>query len=230
MTIKSKNKITTIPEVIAHPTSTASEQYRTIATNLDFIIKDKKLKSIILTSPEAGAGKTTTLVNIATILSQNGKSVLVIDCDLRKPTAHRRFNLPNNKGLVNVIVNDYKLTDCVQKIEALNGLSVLTCGPIPPNPSEIINSLGMKKLMTSISANKSKYDVILIDTPPALVVNDAKSISTLTDGVIIVSRHNQTRKADISATVRELNQTHANILGVVINDLPKTEHDYYYGT
>ena len=107
---------------------------------------------------------------------------------------------------------------------------MLTCGPIPPNPSEIINSLGMKKLMTSISANKSKYDVILIDTPPALVVNDAKSISTLTDGVIIVSRHNRTRKADISATVRELNQTHANILGVVINDLPKTEHDYYYGT
>lgn len=228
MSKKNKNKTTTIPEVVSHPTSTPSEQYRTIATNLDFMMKDKNLKTVIITSPEAGAGKTTSLVNIATILSQNGKSVLFIDCDLRKPTAHKRFNLPNTKGLVNIIVEDAKQSECIQSIDALSGLSILTCGPIPPNPSEIINSQGMKNFINNIRKSIS-YDVILIDTPPALAVNDAKSLSTLTDGVIIVSRYNQTKKMDIKATADELNKVDANILGVIINDLPKTEHDYYYG-
>lgn len=225
---KLKNKLTTIPEVVAHPTSSTSEQYRTIATNLEFMIKDKNLKTLIITSPEAGAGKTTTLVNIATIMSQNEKSVLFIDCDLRKPTAHRRFNLSNTKGLVNIIVNDMDINDCVQSIEALNGLSILTCGPIPPNPSEIINSYGMKHFLDSITTNED-YDIILIDTPPALIVNDAKSLSVVSDGTIIVSRYNQTKKADIQETVKDLERINANILGVIINDLPKTEHDYYYG-
>lgn len=228
MSKKEKNKITTIPEVVSHPTSTASEQYRTIATNLDFLMKDKRLKTIIITSPEAGAGKTTSLVNIATILSQSGKSVLVIDCDLRKPTVHKRFNLSNTKGLVNIIVNDDKQKECIQSIDALSGLSILTSGPIPPNPSEIINSQGMKKFINNVRKS-SLYDVILIDTPPALVVNDSKSLSTFTDGVIIVSRYNQTKKIDIQKTANELNKVDANVLGVIINDLPEAEHDYYYG-
>lgn len=220
--------MTTIPEVVSHPTSTPSEQYRTIATNLDFLMKDQQLKTVIITSPEAGAGKTTSLVNIATVLSQTGKSVLVIDCDLRKPTVHKRFNLPNAKGLVNIIVDDAQQKECIQSIDALSGLSIVTSGPIPPHPSEIIHSHGMKNFIKNVRES-NLYDVILIDTPPALVVNDSKSLSTLTDGVIIVSRYNQTKKIDIQKTANELNKVNANVLGVIINDLPETEHDYYYG-
>lgn len=228
--MKRKNKSikNAMPEVIANPTSSASEQYRTIATNIAFILKDKELKTFAISSAEAGAGKSTTALNVASALAQQGKQVLLIDGDLRKPTLHKKAMISNSKGLSSIIVKDLPIKDCLNKMEILPNLTIITAGPIAPNPSELINSNKMSKFINNIKSS-NVFDVIIIDTPPILVVNDTISIMQYLDSIALVARHNKSLKTDISECIRQLDQIKAINLGIILNDQPKTEHNYYYG-
>ena len=228
--MKRKNKLikNAIPEVIANPTSAASEQYRTIATNIAFILKDKKLSTFAISSAEAGAGKSTTALNVASALAQQGKRVLLIDGDLRKPTLHKKAMISNSKGLSSIIVKDIPINECITKMETLPNLAIVPAGPISPNPTELINSNKMSKFIEYIKSSNI-FDIVVVDTPPILVVNDTISIMQYLDAISLVARHNKSRKTDISECLRQLNQIKAINLGVILNDQPKTEHNYYYG-
>lgn len=226
--MKKRLKNSTEPELISKPRSSASEQYRSVRANLGFLIKDKNYKSILITSAEAGAGKTTTGVNLALTFATQGTKVLYIDADLRKPMVHKHLGLSNLKGLTSHLVNDIPLDECIQTKEEFLGLDVLTAGPVPPNPAECLNSKAMDNLLSNV---EGIYDLILIDTPPALVVGDAKVLASKKeiDGILLVARHNQTKKAELSQTKQNLKQVDANFIGIVLNDTPKTKHTYYYG-
>lgn len=228
--MKRKNKLikNAIPEVISNPTSAASEQYRTIATNIAFILKDKKLSTFAISSAEAGAGKSTTALNVASALAQQGKRVLLIDGDLRKPTLHKKAMISNSKGLSSIIVKDIPINECITKMEALPNLAIVPAGPISPNPTELINSNKMSKFIEYIKSSNI-FDIIVVDTPPILVVNDTISIMQYLDAISLVARHNKSRKTDISECIRQLNQIKAINLGIILNDQPKTDHNYYYG-
>ena len=228
--MKRKNKSikSAMPEVIANPTSSASEQYRTIATNIAFSLKDKELTTIAISSAEAGAGKSTTALNVASALAQQGKKVLLIDGDLRKPTLHKKAMISNSKGLSSIIVKDLPINDCLTKMENLPNLTIITAGPIAPNPAELINSNKMSKFINNIKS-LNVFDIVIVDTPPILVVNDTISIMQYLDSIAIIARHNKSLKTDISECIRQLDQIKAINLGIILNDQPKTDHNYYYG-
>lgn len=216
---------------INNPKSPISEAYRNIRTNLQFANIDANLKTIIVTSPTAGEGKTTTISNVGITLAGLGKKVIMIDCDFRKPRIHKTFKLSNSKGITNILLENTSYTDYVQNGPVEN-LEILTCGQIPPNPSEMLSSHKMKNLINSI---KEDYDYVLLDTPPVGIVTDACIISTYADGVILVCASGQV-EIDMATRAKEnLNKVNANIIGVVVNKLPLDNskaysyYSYYYG-
>lgn len=217
-----------LPEVIIRPTSSVSEQYRTISANISFSMKDKKFKTILVTSPEASAGKSTTITNVAAILAAQGKKVLLLDCDLRKPSIHRKLNIPNNKGLSNIIANDVPIDECIQIKDQIPNLSIITSGPIPTNPSNLITSDKMDVIIKELK-DSELFDIIMIDTPPTLVVSDSQTLASKIDASVIITKYNQTKKEELNLTIKALSNVKSNILGCIINEQPVSEHDYYYG-
>lgn len=217
-----------LPEVIIRPTSSVSEQYRTISANISFSMKDKKFKTILVTSPEASAGKSTTITNVAAILAAQGKKVLLLDCDLRKPSIHRKLNIPNNKGLSNIIANDVPIDECIQIKDQIPNLSIITSGPIPTNPSNLITSDKMDVIIKELK-DSELFDIIMIDTPPTLVVSDSQTLASKVDASVIITKYNQTKKEELNLTIKALSNVKSNILGCIINEQPISEHDYYYG-
>src|SRR5690606_11347825 len=153
-----------------NPRSPISEQYRTIRTNLQFSAVDTELQAMLFTSSGAGEGKSITVANVAVVYAQQGKRVLLIDADLRKPTVHYSFRVDNVKGLSNLLVDNIPFVEVVHETNVEN-LHVVTCGPIPPNPSELLASNKMERMIEEL---KQVYDVILIDSPPILAVTDAQ--------------------------------------------------------
>ncbi len=217
-----------LPEVIIRPTSSVSEQYRTISANISFSMKDKKFKTILVTSPEASAGKSTTITNVAAILAAQGKKVLLLDCDLRKPSIHRKLNIPNNNGLSNIIANDVPIDECIQIKDQIPNLSIITSGPIPTNPSNLITSDKMDVIIKELK-DSELFDIIMIDTPPTLVVSDSQTLASKVDASVIITKYNQTKKEELNLTIKALSNVKSNILGCIINEQPVSEHDYYYG-
>lgn len=209
-----------------NPRSPISEQYRTIRTNIEFSSADQELQTIIVTSSGPGEGKSMTAANLAVVYAQQGKKVLLIDADLRKPTVHYTFRADNLRGLSNILVNETKLED-VTYPSSVEHLDIITSGPIPPNPSEL---LGSKRMRSLIEEAEQLYDVILFDTPPVLAVTDAQILANFVDGTILVVRSKETEyEAAIKAT-EALENAHAKLLGTVLNDLEKANtHYYYYG-
>lgn len=208
-----------------NPKSPISEQYRTIRTNIEFMMGDRGLKSILVTSPEAAAGKSTLISNLAVVFAQQGKKVLLVDADLRKPTAHITFRVDNRSGLTNVLTKQISLNSAIQGTRFADNLMILSSGPIPPNPSELLGSQAMKELIKTASLN---FDVILIDTPPVVTVTDAQILSRIVDGVIVAAHSNQTKKEDMAKAKRLLDQVQANILGCVLTHYESKDTAYYY--
>ncbi|PKR77803.1 capsular biosynthesis protein [Halalkalibacillus sediminis] len=207
------------------PKSPTSEQYRTIRTNLQFSSVDKDLRSMLVTSSGPGEGKSLTTANLAVVFAQQGKSVLLVDADLRKPTVHYTFKMNNTFGLSNYLIGEHPLEKLVQDVK-IPGLDVLSCGPIPPNPSELLGSKQMKRLLEDA---KSKYDLIIFDTPPVLAVTDSQVLSNYVDGALLVVRSKQTENESAIKSKELLEQANANILGVVLNDKDMEGKEYYYG-
>ncbi|BAC14856.1 CpsD/CapB family tyrosine-protein kinase [Oceanobacillus iheyensis] len=207
-----------------NPRSPISEQYRTIRTNLQFASVDSDLRSILLTSAGPSEGKSMTTANLAIVYAQQGKRVLLVDADLRKPTIHYTFRLDNLRGLSNILVGETSLRDAVESSDVEN-LDLISCGPIPPNPSEL---LGSKRMQFFIEEAKQSYDIVIFDMPPVLAVTDAQVMSNFVDGTILVVRSKQTENDAANRAMEALQSVNANVLGAVLNDRDKKDANYYY--
>ncbi|MCA1031303.1 CpsD/CapB family tyrosine-protein kinase [Bacillus timonensis] len=207
-----------------NPKSPISEQYRTLRTNIEFSTVDEEMKSILITSAGPAEGKSTTTNNLAVVFAQQGKRVLLIDSDLRKPTAHYSFGVENHTGLTNVLTKQTSLEKAVYQTEQEN-LFLLTSGPIPPNPAEMLGSRAMDELLEQIYA---EYDLVVFDTPPVLAVTDAQVLANKCDGVALVVRSGKTEN-DAALKAKELlMNAKAKLLGVVLNNKKQKESQYYY--
>lgn len=207
-----------------NPKSPISEQYRTIRTNIQFASVDNPIRSLIVTSSGPSEGKSTTTANLAIVYAQQGKKVLLIDADLRKPTIHYTFRLDNLRGLSNVLVGEHSLKEVTHESDVTN-LDVISCGPIPPNPSEL---LGSRKMVQFLEEAKQAYDIVIFDTPPVLAVTDAQILANIVDGSILVIKSGST---EIEAAVKAkeaLESAKAKLLGTVLNGREKTASNYYY--
>lgn len=203
----------------------AMEAYRVIRTSIQFAQAGKELQTIALTSCTPNEGKSTTIANLAVVLTQAGKSVLLIDCDMRNPTVHKNFNLSNKVGLSSCISMGTALSDAVQKT-SIEGLYALTAGVIPPNPSELLGSEQMRELLQEA---REIYDYVLIDLPPVLPVADALVLGAMVDGVVMVIDSGEV-KVDMARDVKkQLQHAGADILGVVLNKVRSEHHGYGYG-
>ena len=206
--------------------SPIAEAYKTLRTNLQFSFTDTNggLKVLLITSCGPTEGKSTTAANLAITMAQSDQKVLLVDCDLRKPVIHRAFSLLNGKGLTNILVEGVPYESLVN-MTFVDNLGVITSGPKPPNPSEL---LGSARMRTLIDRFKESYDTVILDSPPSLPVTDAAVLSKLVDGVIIVTEHGQTTFESLTQTKSVLEKVNAKILGVVLNRVPANHREYYY--
>ncbi|WP_416420256.1 CpsD/CapB family tyrosine-protein kinase [Priestia aryabhattai] len=223
---KNDKMLTLKRRLLAHnsPKDPVAEQYRTIRTNIQFSNVDQDIKTIVLTSSGAEEGKSTTSSNLATVYAQQGLNVLLIDADLRKPTSHYTFRLENHIGLTNVLTRQSTLAQAVQESE-IPHLSVLTSGPIPPNPSELLASAQMAELLKEM---KKQFDMIIFDTPPILAVADAQILANQVDGTILVVSSGKTEKDAALKSKELLSNAKGKLLGVVLNNRKVEEGNYYY--
>ncbi|CAK8582471.1 CpsD/CapB family tyrosine-protein kinase [Priestia megaterium] len=223
---KNDKMLTLKRRLLAHnsPKDPVAEQYRTIRTNIQFSNVDQDIKTIVVTSSGAEEGKSTTTSNLATVYAQQGLSVLLIDADLRKPTGHYTFRLENHIGLTNVLTRQSTLAQAVQESE-IPHLSVLTSGPIPPNPSELLASAQMVELLKEM---KEQFDMIIFDTPPILAVADAQILANQVDGTILVVSSGKTEKDAALKSKELLSNAQGKLLGVVLNNRKVEEGNYYY--
>ena len=185
--------------------SIVSESYRTLRTNIQYSSFDKEIRSILITSAQSGEGKSIVSGNLALSFAQNEKSVILVDCDLRKPSVHKNFKLSNLVGLSDVLVGKEELESAVQKYS--DGLSILTSGKETPNPAEMLSSKSMSQLLEVLG---SKYDIVILDSSPITAVTDAQILSTKVDGTIIVVRAGVTKIEDVHDTVNTLKKVNAN--------------------
>jgi len=192
------------------------EAYKTIRTNLMFMMTQSNKKCITVSSSLSGEGKSTSVVNIAIAFSQLGCKVLVIDADLRKPTIYKKLKVANIKGLSSVLVGFCTAKEAISEINS--NLDVLTSGPIPPNPSELLGSENMSVLLDALQA---EYEYIIIDTPPINIVSDALVLAPKTNGIVLVTKGGRTTHDQIKKTLNSINFANVKILGVVMNGASK---------
>ncbi len=212
------------------PKSIASEAYRTLRTNIQYSSFDKEIKTILVTSTGPGEGKSTTCGNLALTMAQADKRVLVIDCDLRKPTIHKKFTISNEKGVSNFLIGQTPLEEVIHKYS--DNLYLLPSGTIPPNPAEMLSSKKLKEFLEKV---KEEFDCIIIDSPPVMAVTDAQILSTIVDGVLLVAASGQTEKEGIVKAKEQISKVNGRLLGVVLTKMPMKKgkgygnYYYYYG-
>ena len=210
------------------PQSGISEQYRTVRTNLKFSFLDPNFKILAVMSALPSEGKSTVSANLAVTWAEEKKRVLLIDADLRRPTVHRTFNVSNRYGLSNIITssaNTVNISEMIDKTEIKN-LDVLTSGPTPPNPAELLGSDRLSQLLNFL---KEKYDFIILDAPPVDTVTDGQVVASRADGVALVVPQGIATKDAVMRAVKLLQRVKANILGVIMNRFTAQEAGGYYG-
>ena len=208
---------------LKNPKSRSAEAFRTLRTNIQFSSLDTELKSIVVTSSGSGEGKSTVMANLAITMAESGKRVILIDCDLRKPSIHKKMGVTNSVGLTNVLVQNVKKEDCMAESTVKN-LFILTSGPIPPNPAEL---LGTKKMRDFIEDLKNEFDMVLIDAPPVLAVTDAQILSTIADGVIFVASYGEAQKNAMVDAKELIDKVGGKVIGIVFNKVPEAVSGYY---
>lgn len=208
------------------PKAIISETIRTLRTNLQFTAVDKDLKTILITSSMPGEGKSFIAANLAVAFAQSGKKTLLVDCDIRKGRQHYIFGTHNHKGISNLLLEDIdnKYKEYIHKTK-IDNLSVMFRGVTPPNPSELLASEKNKDLIKLL---EEKYDIVLFDSAPINGgLTDSLIMSTLVDGVLVVSKYKETPINVLNATKKSLENVNANILGVVLNQTEHKNHRYY---
>lgn len=207
------------------------ESFKSLRTNLNFIAATEKLNTIVLTSAIPGEGKSNTAINLAIALAEDNKSVVVVDCDLRKPSLNRYLKLGRNfKGVTDILTGNATIEDALIQFEDLK-INVLVAGAVPPNPSELLSSEPMIQLVNSL---KGAFDYVLLDSPPVSVVTDAAILGRLADGAVLCVRSNYAPKETVLLAKERLTNVGVRILGVVLtgfdakNDSKSSAYSYTY--
>jgi succinoglycan biosynthesis transport protein ExoP len=211
-----------------HPSSTMAESFRALRTSLLLSRTGASPQIILITSALPQEGKTTTAMNSAIVLAQNGARVLLVDADMRRPSVHKAFSMPGDKGLSTYLAGVHRLDEVVRPAPAIANLSVLPAGKLPAHPAELLSSLLMRR---TIAGWREQYDHVIIDTPPSLSVTDAVLLSVEADSVIVVVRSGRTTKQALRRVRDLLANVNARVAGVVVNgvDFRGADYDYYYG-
>jgi capsular exopolysaccharide synthesis family protein len=212
------------------PRSPVAECYRILRTNLQFLEVERQLRSVLVTSAAPQDGKTLTSCNLAITIAQAGTQVVLVDADLRKSRVHRMFGMDNRTGLTTVLTGLIPLPEALREVDVPN-LKVLTAGPKPPNPAEMLGSARMAALLAELNAFA---EMVIVDSPPVMAVTDAVVLSTMVDGVVLVLKANDTTYQQAQRTKAMLEQVKARILGVVLdqvslNGVEGYQYYYYYG-
>lgn len=212
-------------EVIHNSKSLVSESFRTLRSNLQLSEFGKSLKVIVITSSNPNEGKSEVSINLAACLAQQGKKVIIIDADMRKPTQHKLTELNNNEGLSTFLLKKSGV-DSINEltIDGVN-LDVLPSGPIPPNPSEMLASSVMKQ---SLKEFEEFYDYVIIDTPPLLAATDAQILASIADATLLVVDIKKSKRRQVTEAKRRLDHVGAKLLGVVMNKVDSYKDTYYY--
>ena len=215
--------------MLLYPRSAAAEAYRSLRANLEFSSVDAPVKTLLVTSAGPGEGKTVTAANLAVAFAQTGQQVLLLDADLRKPGVQAMFNVSNDRGLSTLLRSDDALWEHSIRVSEQPNLRLLTTGPLPPNPAEL---LGTKRMQSILQRLSKSYDLLIIDSPPLLVVADSAILSSFVDGTLLVIDAKATRRDSARAARDALNRAGARVLGVLLNGLPSKDfasYGEYYG-
>lgn len=210
---------------LASPDDASVEAYRAFRTNVTFVnAEERALQILCVTSPGPSEGKSTTAANLAITLAQQGTHVLLVDADLRRPVIHRAFNLVQEPGLTDILVGAATLREAARP-NVVTNLDVLPAGALPPNPSELLGSAVMHRLLEQLRA---EYDMVVFDSPPALAVTDSTVLGASTDAVIVVVRSGETEETAAQETMEQFRRVHARVAGAVLNGVEKQGDRYYY--
>lgn len=205
------------------PKSIAAEAYRSLRTNIQYSSFDKKYQTLVITSTIPGEGKSTVSGNLSLILAQGESRVLLVDCDMRKPSIHKKFKVTNTHGITDILLQRKKVID-VAHIYNKN-LSIITAGKVPPNPAEMLASKAMTAFLEEM---KKHFDYIILDTPPLQAVTDAQILSAKVDGTLIVVRSGVTKKDEVHSAVSSIKKVRGNIIGTILNGVESNKNTYYY--
>lgn len=209
---------------VSSPSSVNSEQFNTIRTNIEFSSVDKKYSSLLITSSNVSEGKSTVSANLAVAFARQGKRVILVDSDFRRPTLNATFKINNPVGITNYLTNkDMNISDIIYGT-SVNNLYIIASGPTPPNPSEL---LGSKRMSGLINVLNEQADLVIYDAPPLLSVTDAQILSTKTDGTILVVREGKSEKVAVKEAVELISHVGGNIIGTILNDVKGTSSGYY---
>lgn len=211
---------------ISNPRSPISEAYRTLRTNLEFSSLDKPLKTMVVTSAGPEEGKSTTLANLAVTLAQAEKRVILVDCDLRRPSQHEIFGVANGIGLTSMVVDEEAFKNPPLQETPVPNLKLLPSGPLPPNPSELLGSRRMEEIIATL---RERADLVLFDAPPIIAVTDAAVLASKVDGVLLVINAGTTKRDHAQRAKALLEKVNARLVGAVLNNVRMdiSLHRYY---
>lgn len=208
------------------PQSVISEQFRTLRTNIKFSKPEEELRTLLITSTFASEGKSTISANLACLFAEEGKKVLFIDSDMRKPTVQYTFNLTNTTGMSSILSKQNTISEVIRPSEFAN-LDIISSGPIPPNPSELLGGSMLKEIIESCKMN---YDLIIFDSPPILAVTDAQILANAVDGTILVIDSPYTDRKAAEKAIDVLKSSDAKIIGTVLNNVKADKNSSYYNS
>ncbi|HSA23355.1 MAG TPA: polysaccharide biosynthesis tyrosine autokinase, partial [Myxococcota bacterium] len=210
--------------LISHPKSNVAEACRTVRTNILFLAPENPPRKLLVTSPSPQEGKSTVCINLGITMAQSGSRVVLVDTDMRRPRLHKTFGLKTGAGVTTAILGEAELEQVVHHTD-VPGLDVIPCGPVPPNPTELIHTERFRRFLEALAA---RYDRVIFDSPPVLAVADPLILASLMDGVVLVIKSAQTSREMARRAVRQLRDIKAKVLGAVINDIDLSHRDYGY--
>lgn len=205
------------------PKSIDAEAYRSLRSNIEYSSFDDEYRVIVVTSSVPGEGKSTTSGNLAIALAQSGNSVLLVDCDMRKPSIHKKFKISNAAGTAELLLRKKLFEEVANNYN--ENLTIITAGKIPPNPSEMLASRAMTAFIEEM---KKEFKYIILDTPPLQAVTDAQVLSTKADGVLLIVRAGSTKREMVFNSVDLIKKVHGKVIGTVLNGVENKKNNYYY--
>lgn len=205
------------------PKSIDAEAYRSLRSNIEYSSFDDEYRAIVVTSSVPGEGKSTTSGNLALSLAQSGNKVLLVDCDMRKPSIHKKFKISNISGTAELLLRKESFEDVANFYN--ENLTIITAGKIPPNPSEMLSSRAMTAFIKEM---KKEFKYIILDTPPLQAVTDAQVLSTKADGVLLVIRAGSTKREMVLNSVDLIKKVQGKVIGTVLNGVENKKNNYYY--